>query len=272
MLLMLMFGIKRKVLSTALCDLRGFSRASGQAENLLELLKRVSQALGVTTRQILEHAGVVGDFHGDAAMGFWGWPMPQEDLCLRACRAALAVQKELTAISQNPDDPLFGFQMGQGIATGNAVAGKIGTVDQVKVTAFGPVVNLASRLESMTRFLKSSILVDEATARNVREHVSPDVLRVRRIAVVLPYGMEQPLEVSEILPPESEYPQLLDEHIKAYESALDALLAREWGDALKLLHEVPADDQVKDFLTVYIAQHNREAPADWNGVIPLPSK
>lgn len=258
--------------SVLFCDLRGFSRASEQADNLLVLLKRVSQALGVTTKHILEFSGVVGDFHGDAAMGFWGWPMPQEDLCLRACRAALAVRKELHKISQNPDDPLYGFQMGQGIATGIAVAGKIGTVDQVKVTAFGPVVNLASRLESMTRILKSSILVDEETAKLVREQAPPDLLRVRRIAVVVPYGMDQPLEVSEILPPESEYPQLTDEHIAAYEKALDALLDRQWSEALKLLHEVPADDQVKDFLTVFIAQHNRVPPEDWNGAITLPSK
>ena len=42
--------------------------------------------------------------------------------------------------------------------------------------------------------------------------------------------------------------------------------------AFKMLHQVPADDQVKDFLTVFIAQHNRVCPGDWQGVIPLLSK
>jgi len=81
----------------------------------------------------------VGDFQGDAAMGFWGWPLRQPDAVLRTCRAALAVRAEFEATE--------GFHAGIGVATGPAVAGKIGTVDQVKVTVFGPVVNLASRLE-----------------------------------------------------------------------------------------------------------------------------
>jgi adenylate cyclase len=69
-----------------------------------------------------------------------------------------------------------------------------------------------------------------------------------------------------------EYPQLNDDHIAAYEEALDFLLAGDWEQSFKLLHQVPADDEVKDFLTVLIAQHNRKCPADWEGVIPLLSK
>ena len=134
------------------CDLRGFSRHSERsAEDLLGLLNRVSQALGVTTHEIREQGGVLGDFHGDAAMGFWGWPLAQPDAAVRACLAALAIRAEFAATAQRPDDPLADFRVGIGIATGRAVAGKIGTVDQVKVTVFGPVVNLASRLEGMTK-------------------------------------------------------------------------------------------------------------------------
>ena len=75
------------------CDLRGFSRHSERsADDLLGLLNRVSQALGVTTHEIREQGGVLGDFHGDAAMGFWGWPLPQPDAAVRACLAALAIR------------------------------------------------------------------------------------------------------------------------------------------------------------------------------------
>ena len=176
------------------CDLRGFSRESErQAGDLLGLLQRVSKALGVMTHHIREQGGVVGDFQGDAAMGFWGWPLPQNDAVLRTCRAALAIRAEFEATA--------GFQAGIGVATGRAVAGKIGTVDQVKVTVFGPVVNLASRLEGMTKILRAPILLDEATARIVRRQVPRDVARVRRLAIVRPYGLDTPLEVSELLPP-----------------------------------------------------------------------
>ena len=180
--------------SVLFCDLRGFSRESErQAGDLLGLLQRVSRALGVMTHHIREQGGVVGDFQGDAAMGFWGWPLPQHDAVLRTCRAALAVRAEFEATA--------GFHAGIGVATGRAVAGKIGTVDQVKVTVFGPVVNLASRLEGMTKILRAPILLDEATARIVRQQVPRDVARVRRLAIVRPYGLDTPLEVSELLPP-----------------------------------------------------------------------
>ncbi len=152
--------------SVLFCDLRGFSRESERhADHLLGLLQRVSKALGVMTRYIREQGGVVGDFQGDAAMGFWGWPLQQKDAVLRTCRAALAIRAEFEATA--------GFHAGIGVATGRAVAGKIGTTDQVKVTVFGPVVNLASRLESMTKILRAPILLDEATARAVRRPGSP---------------------------------------------------------------------------------------------------
>lgn len=259
--------------SVLFCDLRGFSQQSEDAaDRLLELLQRVSDALGVMTHHILANGGVVGDFHGDAAMGFWGWPIASRNSIEQVCQAALAIRAEFEAASAQPDHPLADFRAGLGIASGAAVAGRIGTTDQVKVTVFGPVVNLASRLEGMTKQLQTSILVDEPTAAWVRENVSANILRIRRVAKVLPFGMQIPLVVSELLPPAGEHSVLSDDHVAAYEQALDHFLAGSWNDAFRYLHQVPAEDQVKDFLTVYIAQHRRVAPPGWQGVIELPGK
>jgi adenylate cyclase len=259
--------------SVLFCDLRGFSRETERnAGDLLALLGRVSKALGVMTHHILEQGGVFGDFQGDAAMGFWGWPMCQPDAIERACLAALAIRVEFEAAAKQQGHPLANFRMGIGLATGRAVAGRIGTVDQVKVTVFGPVVNRASRLEGMTKILQTPILLDEATARAVREQVPATAARCRRLAVVKPYGLDSAIEVSELLPPVASYPDLTDEHVAHYEAALDAFLAGDWSEALEQLHRVPAKDRVKDFLTVFIAQHNRTPPAGWNGVIPLSTK
>ena len=135
-------------ISVLFCDLRGFSAKSEEmSDELEELLDRVSRALGIMTQKVLDFRGVIGDFHGDSAMGFWGWPFERSDAAMNACRAALEIQKELEAIAAQPNHQLHDFRMGIGVATGNAVAGKIGTSHQVKVTAFGPVVNLAARLE-----------------------------------------------------------------------------------------------------------------------------
>jgi hypothetical protein len=65
---------------------------------------------------------------------------------------------------------------------------------------------------------------------------------------------------------------LTDEHLAYYEMALDKFLSRNWTAAFELLHRIPAEDEVKDFLTVYIAEHNRRVPPNWDGVVPLESK
>jgi adenylate cyclase len=260
-------------ISVLFCDLRGFSRHSEQhADDLLELVNRVSKALGVMTHHIRDQGGVIGDFQGDAAMGFWGWPLAQDDAVLRTCRAALAIRRQFEAAAKEPESPLAGFRAGIGVATGKAVAGKIGTVDHFEVTVFGPVVNLASRLEGMTKILRAPILLDQATARAVRLRVPTDVARVRRLAVVRPYGLDTPLEVSELLPPVSQYPLLSDEHVAACEAALDAFLAGRWSAAYELLRQIPAEDQVADFLTGEIVKNKRVPPPGWDGVISLPGK
>jgi adenylate cyclase len=259
--------------SVLFCDLRGFSQeADRAADDLLGLLDRVSKALGVMTRHILDEGGVIADFQGDAALGFWGWPVAQADVIARVCQAALGIRAQFEASARRAGHPLAGFRMGIGIATGRGVAGKIGTNDQAKIGVFGPVVNLASRLEGMTKFLQTPILLDEATARLARAQVPPEAGRFRRVAKVKPYGLDAPLIVSELLPPAGGLPELGDDHLAYYEEALDALLAGEWPRAYDLLHKIPPGDRVKDFLIVYIAQHDRTAPPGWDGVIPLTRK
>lgn len=255
------------------CDLRGFSRkVEAGAQELLTTLKRVSEALGVMTRNILDQKGVIADFLGDAALGFWGWPLAQPDMIQEACQAALGVRTHYAAFARQPQHPLAAFQVGIGVATGRAVAGRIGTADQGKVTVFGPVVNLASRLEGMTKILHVPILLDEKTADVVRERLPPEVARCRRLARVRPYGMETPLMVSELLPPAAEYPALSDAHLASYEAALEAFLKGDWATAYTNLHQVPPEDLGKDFLTGFIIQHNHTPPTGWDGVIPLLSK
>ncbi len=255
------------------CDLRGFSHhAEESAGDLIGLLNRVSQALGVMTSHILQHRGVTGDFQGDAALGFWGWPFTSEETPLQACRAALGIRKMFAETFQQEGHPLANFQMGIGLAHGRAVAGKIGTAEQVKVTVFGPVVNLASRLETMTSQLRVPILMDEATSRLVRERLDPAEGRIRRLAKVLPVGLETPLVVSELVPPAADLPDLTDLHLTRYEQGVDDFIAGRWETAYRCLHDMPATDRAQDFLMALIAQHNRKAPANWDGVVRLQTK
>src|SRR5207253_1782118 len=74
------------------CDLRGSCKIAEDAEqDLAATCDRVADALTVMTTNIIKMDGVVGDFQGDAAMGFWGWPLASEDQVEKACRAALGI-------------------------------------------------------------------------------------------------------------------------------------------------------------------------------------
>jgi adenylate cyclase len=255
------------------CDLRGFSReAERHAGNLMVLLNRVGKALGVMTRSILQEGGVIGDFQGDSAMGFWGWPLVEGPWMASVCRAALRIWGEFATLGAQAGGPLAGFRVGIGIATGQAVAGKIGTEDHVKATVFGPVVNLASRLEGLTKLFHVPILVDEVTARAIREEVPPSVARVRRLARVRPYGFEQAVEIAELRPPAQNDPLLTDDDIRLYEEGLDAFLEGEWQRAYRLLRQLPSEDTGADLLIAHIVQHGRIPPPNWDGIIPCLSK
>jgi adenylate cyclase len=255
------------------CDLRGFShRAEEESDNLTGLLERVSLALEVMTSQILRFGGVTGDFQGDAALGFWGWPISSEESPLNACRAALAIREEFSKAQADPENPLKDFETSIGIAHGRAVAGKIGTREQVKVTVFGPVVNLASRLESMTRELHVSVLIDEFLDQQIRQKMSPTEGRVRRLLQVLPYGMDRPLLVSELVPAEHRSPLLTDQHLADFEKGVTSFIAGQWGDAWKFLHRMPAEDRAQDYLSMLITQHDRKSPADWDGIVRMKKK
>ncbi|QDT01877.1 Adenylate cyclase 2 [Rubripirellula lacrimiformis] len=253
-------------LSVMFCDLRGFSRRSEQdSHDLLELLARVSDALGVMTRHILDTDGVIGDFHGDAAMGFWGWPLKQEDSAIRAATAAAQIRSDYRR-----DSDSGGFRCGIGIASGRAVAGRIGTVDQVKVTAFGPVVNLSARLEGITKAFGAEIVIDSATAQAIRQ-ASPVDLRTRRLARVRPAGFQTPVDIYELLDPyDDSQPSLSEEHIQIYEDSLDRLNEGLWDEAYEMLHSLPAWDRPKDALLATILRHNRIPPDGWEGIIDMP--
>lgn len=255
------------------CDVRGFSKKSEQAQQgLRELLDRVSDALGVMTCGIIKYDGVIADFQGDAALGFWGWPAPHDDDRLSACRAALHIQQEFQHALHDSRHSLVGFQVGIGVAHGRAIAGKIGTKEQIKVGAFGPTVNLGSRLEGLTKMLGASILLDESTADFVRGQLPASEGRLRRIGRFRPTGMSSELMLSQLLPSAEADPSVTNDEIKIYETAWDLFAAGIWREALDMLNLLPEQDRVKDYLMLFITQHNGKPPPNWNGVIVMQSK
>jgi adenylate cyclase len=261
------------------CDLRGSCRIAEQAGNeLAGVCERVGAALGIMTSNIIDWDGVIGDFQGDAAMGFWGWPLDSDKQVEQAARAALAIRRDFLRAAQRPGNPLAGFACGIGIAHGRAIAGRLGTAEQFKVGVFGPVVNLAARLESMTKFFQVPILVDEAVAARLGKTEGSHWERCRRLALVRPFGMTKTLLVHELLPAAVEAGALKEAHRSTFESAVDAFLRKRWQLAEELLERLPRDaeggvlDGPARFLQTFMEKHGRQPPVNWDGVIELEGK
>ena len=253
------------------CDVHGFSRkAEDSRDNLHLLLDSVRAALSAMTGPILERDGTIADFQGDAALGFWGWPVPLEDGPLSACLAALDIQADFLNNSGD-DGSLKGFRIGIGVAHGRAIAGQIGSNQQAKVGVFGPVVNQGARLEGLTRQIGVGICIDESTADCVNRLLPPDQARTRRLVRLRPKGMDTPLSVYELLPPHGAGSDVTDETIRDHEAAVDAVVAGHWSQAARLLEALPPSGP-RDFLLQQMERHGRQVPTDWDGAFTMVEK
>ena len=254
------------------CDVRGFSRKAEQnRNNLATLLQSVRQALGVMVDGILEFDGTIADFQGDAAMGFWGWPVALEYGPIPACRAALAIHRHFSAASQE-NELLEGYSIGIGIAHGRAIAGQIGTSRQSKVGVFGPVVNQCSRLESMTKQFGVSVCIDAATAEFVDRYFPESEGRLRPLAAIRPHGMNTPINVCQLLPSEKEAPEISGQTLKDSRAVRDAVVAGEWDAAVEIMRRIPDSDGLKQFLLHQMDACGNKPPPDWDGVFSLSTK
>lgn len=255
------------------CDVRGFSRrAEALQDNLLALLENVRAALGVMVEAIMDFEGAIADFQGDAALGFWGWPVPHEDGPIPACLAAIQIASTFREGAAIEDSRLGGFSVGIGVAHGRAIAGQIGTRQQSKIGVFGPVVNQGARLEGLTRKFGVPICIDGRTARYVAEQLPDEAGRLRHLADVRPGGMSETVEVFGFLQSDPADEAALNVLIDTHHRALDCVKAGRWDSAVELLRKLPASDGPRQFLLKKMNEYNNAPPADWDGVFSLHTK
>jgi adenylate cyclase len=150
-------------LTVLFCDLQGFSSMAEQLspQALRELLNLYFSGV---TEIIHAHGGTLDKFIGDAVMAFWGAPQPQADHALRAVHAALALTRAvepLNAALQAQGLPPVRY--GIGLATGVVCVGDLGSRLRRSYTAVGDAVNVAARLEALTRRAGVGLLLADST-------------------------------------------------------------------------------------------------------------
>jgi adenylate cyclase len=182
----LRLGGERKTLSILFCDVRGFTTLSetlkDQPEQLTTLINRLLDPL---SGAVLAEGGTIDKYMGDCVMAFWNAPLPSPDHPLRAVNAALRMIMAVAALNEElrvesgADAP--GFAVGVGINTGDCVVGNVGSRWRYDYSVLGDAVNLASRLEGLSKEYGVSIILGPATAEAVRDHFV--LIELDRIAV-----------------------------------------------------------------------------------------
>ncbi|MFQ5656030.1 MAG: CHASE2 domain-containing protein [Candidatus Methylomirabilales bacterium] len=161
-------GGRRRKITVLFSDIRGFTTISEQLppEDVISLL---NDYLSRVTDIMLLHGGTLDKFIGDAVMALFGAPIQRDDDAVRAMRTALAMTRLAEELSPNWEArcgrPL---RIGVGLNTGEVVVGNIGSELRAHYTAIGDVVNVASRLEGLTKDLGASIVVSETTHEEVK--------------------------------------------------------------------------------------------------------
>ena len=119
-----------------------------------------------------------------------------------------------------------------------------------------------------TKQIGVPILIDEATASDVRNLLPETEGRCRRIGLFRPAGFETPISVYELLASEGKS-TISNQNIADFEAAVESFIDGDWERPLELLGQLPPKDRAKDFLLLQIASNNYTAPENWDGVIAL---
>jgi adenylate cyclase len=155
------------------------------------VLELLDDYFGHMSQVVMAHEGLVNKFLGDGMLACWGVPDHSEDHAERAMRAALDMRSKLVELNAHRErEGLPPLRIGIGLHTGVVAAGMLGGAEQHEYTVIGDAVNLASRVEGLTKVLGVDILVSESTwsrggGRLVGERISEEKVRGRREAVVV---------------------------------------------------------------------------------------
>ncbi len=156
-------------LTVVFTDIRGFTKLSEQMDGP-EVVRFLNAYHAQMVEAVFAHGGTLDKYLGDGLMMYFNAPIGQPDHAKRAVCCALAMEKKLASL--NTDRWWHGEQvlrMGIGIHTGRAVLGDIGAPHRREFTAIGDAVNVASRLEELTKDLGHNVLVSRATVDFVRD-------------------------------------------------------------------------------------------------------
>ena len=249
-------------------DLIGFTTLSEKADPEV-LVTQLNEYLSRMTSVIFSNGGTLDKFIGDAIMAVWGnvRSLGTAQDAKSCVHAALGMRRELSQLNQNwREQGRMGLGMGVGVNHGEVIVGNIGSHERMDPTVIGDAVNLASRLEGLTRTYGVDILVGASTAELVRDEV-----HLRSVARVQVKGKTKPVDVFTLVCARGEEtdPESLN-WLETYEEALDKFRTRDFTNAKILFSrflEFYPDDLLAKMYLDHALEYEQHPPDEaWNAV------
>jgi adenylate cyclase len=263
-------GGETKELTVMFSDIRDFTTLS-EGLTADELVHLLNEYLGEMTDTLFRNLGTLDKYIGDAIMAFWGSPYPQDDHAHRACACALEMVRCLDTLNAKWEaDGRKPISIGVGLNTGPVNVGNMGSAKRLAWTVMGDNVNLASRLEGMTKQYRSRIIISEATYRQVSDRfVCRDLDNIRVKGKLQPVGIYEMLGTTEDRP---KYEPLL----QGFTEAMSAYRSQRWQEAAGkfgvLLISYPDDGPTQIFLQRALDFMEKAPDPDWDGVYVMKTK
>ncbi len=156
-------------LTIMFCDIRDFTTISERME-ATALTALLNDFLTPMSESVMEHGGTIDKYIGDSIMAFWNAPLDDPDHAKNACRATLEMRRRLAILNkslaeraQAAGQPFSPIMIGIGLNSGEALVGNLGARSRVNYSVIGDNVNLASRIEGVSKNFGLDILIGEHT-------------------------------------------------------------------------------------------------------------
>ncbi|KAA0910714.1 CHASE2 domain-containing protein [Pusillimonas sp. ANT_WB101] len=262
---------EHKQMTVLFADIRNFTALS-EALSPAELKHLLNRYLTAMTAIIFEARGTIDKYVGDMVMAFWNAPLEDANHATHAVAAALAMQERMKTLMQEFEaEGLPVFAIGIGISTGMMNVGDMGSDYRRAYTVLGDSVNLGARLEGLTGYYQTPILVSPTTRDKAQgfTYRPVDLIRVK--------GRQEPVLASQPVCASDETDPKTREHIMQFEQALRCYQARDWDDARTVLQVLQQQDPPRRRLyTIYLermsAQNPNNLPTHWAGVFDHEAK
>ncbi len=249
-------GGEKRHLTILFADIVDFT-TKAEALGPEALVETLNTFMSAMTDVVIKSGGVVDKIVGDSIMAFWGAPARVENSARLAIDCGLEMLEQLGRLRAQ-DSRFADFDMGVGIATGEAVVGNLGGETRFDYSVVGDIVNLAARLESLTRQLKVSLLVNEQCYREAGGNYV-----ARDLGLIRVKGKKQPAAIWEIVGRESE---VFDHsYYTSFSEALDAARKTRQADALERfqqLAELKPEDVALRLYVVLLGSRDDLEPED----------